>query len=107
MRSPECRKNKPGSTRNGDSELEVTNAIFGTNEFRASDYEITTAQFVTIGIYSNKDEIKQAMDAASARIAAERKANLNHAVAALTQSWVTAIRRPPPQEKSHRQLRMS
>ncbi len=70
--------------------------------------EITTAQFGTIGIYSNKDEIKQAMDAASARIAAERKANLNHAVAALTQSWVTAIRgRPPPQGKSHRQLRMS
>lgn len=32
------------------------------------------------------------MDAASARIAAEREANLNHAVAALTQSWVTAIR---------------
>ena len=81
-----------GATRNGDSELEVTNAIFGTHEFRASDYEITTAQFGTIGIYSNKDEIKQAMDAASARIAAEREANLNHAVAALTQSWVTAIR---------------
>ncbi|MDF8550478.1 N-6 DNA methylase [Escherichia coli] len=89
-RMPE--KTSQGSTRNGDSELEVTNAIFGTNEFRASDYEITTAQFGTIGIYSNKDEIKQAMDAASARIAAERKANLNHAVAALTQSWVTAIR---------------
>lgn len=32
------------------------------------------------------------MDVASARIAAEREANLNHAVAALTQSWVTAIR---------------
>lgn len=32
------------------------------------------------------------MDAASARIAAEREANLNHAVAALTQLWVTAIR---------------
>ncbi|EEQ5865873.1 N-6 DNA methylase [Escherichia coli] len=89
-RMPE--KTNQGATRNGDSELEVTNAIFGTNEFRASDYEITTAQFGTIGIYSNKDEIKQAMDAASARIAAERKANLNHAVAALTQSWVTAIR---------------
>lgn len=89
-RMPE--KTSQGSTRNGDSELEVTNAIFGTNEFRASDYEITTAQFGTIGIYSNKDEIKQAMDAASARIAAEREANLNHAVAALTQSWVTAIR---------------
>lgn len=85
-------KTSQGATRNGDSELEVTNAIFGTHEFRASDYEITTAQFGTIGIYSNKDEIKQAMDAASARIAAERKANLNHAVAALTQSWVTAIR---------------
>ncbi|EHK4027027.1 helicase, partial [Escherichia coli] len=42
--------------------------------------------------YSNKAEIKQAIDAASARIAAEREANLNHAVAALTQSWVTAIR---------------
>ncbi len=39
-----------------------------------------------------KAEIKQAMDAASARIVAEREANLNHAVAALTQSWVTAIR---------------
>ncbi len=89
-RMPE--KTSQGATRNGDSELEVTNAIFGTNEFRASDYEITTAQFGTIGIYSNKDEIKQAMDAASARIAAEREANLNHAVAALTQSWVTAIR---------------
>lgn len=89
-RMPE--KTSQGATRNGDSELEVTNAIFGTHEFRASDYEITTAQFGTIGIYSNKDEIKQAMDAASARIAAERKANLNHAVAALTQSWVTAIR---------------
>ncbi|ENR4167620.1 N-6 DNA methylase [Salmonella enterica] len=89
-RMPE--KTSQGATRNGDSELEVTNAIFGTNEFRASDYEITTAQFGTIGIYSNKDEIKQAMDAASARIAAERKVNLNHAVAALTQSWVTAIR---------------
>ncbi|HDP1411974.1 TPA: N-6 DNA methylase [Escherichia coli] len=63
-----------------------------THEFRASDYEITTAQFGTIGIYSNKAEIKQAMDAASARIAAEREANLNHAVAALAQSWVTAIR---------------
>lgn len=85
-------KTSQGATRNGDSELEVTNAIFGTNEFRASDYEITTTQFGPIGIYSNKDEIKQAMDAASARIAAERKANLNHAVAALTQSWVTAIR---------------
>lgn len=89
-RMPE--KTSQGATRNGDSELEVTNAIFGTHEFRASDYEITTAQFGTIGIYSNKDEIKQAMDAASARIAAEREANLNHAVAALTQSWVTAIR---------------
>ncbi|HFT9469645.1 TPA: helicase-related protein [Escherichia coli] len=89
-RMPE--KTSQGATRNGDSELEVTNAIFGTHEFRASDYEITTAQFGTIGIYSNKDEIKQAMGAASARIAAERKANLNHAVAALTQSWVTAIR---------------
>ncbi len=89
-RMPE--KTSQGATRNGDSELEVTNSIFGTHEFRASDYEITTAQFGTIGIYSNKDEIKQAMDAASARIAAERKANLNHAVAALTQSWVTAIR---------------
>lgn len=89
-RMPE--KTSQGATRNGDSELEVTNAIFGTNEFRASDYEITTAQFGTIGIYSNKAEIKQAMDAASARIAAEREANLNHAVAALTQSWVTAIR---------------
>ncbi len=89
-RMPE--KTSQGATRNGDSELEVTNAIFGTNEFRASDYEITTAQFGTIGIYSNKDEIKQSMDAASARIAAERKANLNHAVSALTQSWVTAIR---------------
>lgn len=85
-------KTSQGATRNGDSELEVTNAIFGTHEFRASDYEITTAQFGTIGIYSNKDEIKQAMDAASARIAAEREANLSHAVAALTQSWVTAIR---------------
>ncbi len=85
-------KTSQGATRNGDSELEVTNAIFGTHEFRASDYEITTAQFGTIGIYSNKDEIKQAMDVASARIAAEREANLNHAVAALTQSWVTAIR---------------
>lgn len=85
-------KTSQGATRNGDSELEVTNAIFGTHEFRASDYEITTAQFGTIGIYSNKAEIKQAMDAASARIAAEREANLNHAVAALTQSWVTAIR---------------
>lgn len=89
-RMPE--KTSQGATRNGDSELEVTNAIFGTHEFRASDYEITTAQFGTIGIYSNKAEIKQAMDAASARIAAEREANLNHAVAALTQSWVTAIR---------------
>ncbi|HFV4177459.1 TPA: N-6 DNA methylase [Escherichia coli] len=89
-RMPE--KTSQGATRNGDSELEVTNAIFGTHEFRASDYEITTAQFGTIGIYSNKDEIKQAMDAASARIAAEREANLSHAVAALTQSWVTAIR---------------
>ncbi|EMS4516671.1 helicase, partial [Escherichia coli] len=89
-RMPE--KTSQGATRNGDSELEVTNAIFGTHEFRASDYEITTAQFGTIGIYSNKTEIKQAMDAASARIAAERKVNLNHAVAALTQSWVTAIR---------------
>ncbi|HFO8970663.1 TPA: N-6 DNA methylase [Escherichia coli] len=89
-RMPE--KTSQGATRNGDSELEVTNAIFGTNEFRGSDYEITTAQFGTIGIYSNKAEIKQAMDAASARIAAEREANLNHAVAALTQSWVTAIR---------------
>ncbi|EJO1869959.1 helicase, partial [Escherichia coli] len=85
-------KTSQGATRNGDSELEVTNAIFGTHEVRASDYEITTAQFGTIGIYSNKAEIKQAMDAASARIAAEREANLNHAVAALTQLWVTAIR---------------
>ncbi|HHU2332083.1 TPA: hypothetical protein ACUA8V_004684, partial [Escherichia coli] len=54
-------KTSQGATRNGDSELEVTNAIFGTHEFRASDYEITTAQFGTIGIYSNKAEIKQAM----------------------------------------------
>ncbi|HCQ3229864.1 TPA: helicase, partial [Escherichia coli] len=41
-------KTSQGATRNGDSELEVTNAIFGTHEFRASDYEITTAQFGTI-----------------------------------------------------------
>ncbi|HGY8407537.1 TPA: darB domain protein, partial [Escherichia coli] len=36
-RMPE--KTSQGATRNGDSELEVTNAIFGTHEFRASDYE--------------------------------------------------------------------
>lgn len=81
-----------GSTRNGDSEVEVANAIFNSYPFRASSYELGTSEFGAISVYSNKAEIKAAMDAANARIAAERKANLDHAVEALAQSWVTAIK---------------
>ncbi|EHU6836352.1 helicase, partial [Salmonella enterica] len=51
-----------------------------------------TSEFGAISVYSNKAEIKAAMDAANARIAAERQANLDHAVEALAQSWVTAIK---------------
>jgi hypothetical protein len=81
-----------GSTRNGDSEVEVANAIFNSYPFRASSFELGTSEFGAISVYSNKAEIKAAMDAANARIAAERQANLDHAVEVLAQSWVTAIK---------------
>ncbi|EEO1020858.1 helicase, partial [Salmonella enterica] len=85
-------KSPDGSTRNGDSEVEVANAIFNSYPFRASAYELGTSEFGAISVYSNKAEIKAAMDATNARIAAERQANLDHAVEALAQSWVTAIK---------------
>nr|CAC9205109.1 DNA methylase [Escherichia coli] len=85
-------KSPEGTTRNGDSELEVANAIFNSHPFRASSYELGTSAFGGISAYSNKNEIKAAIDAANVRIAGERQANLEHAIQALAQSWVTAIK---------------
>lgn len=85
-------KTPDGSTLNGDSEVEVANAIFNSHPFPASSYALGTSEFGAISVYSNKAEIRAAMDAANARIAAERQANLDHAVEALAQSWVTAIK---------------
>ncbi|EBQ9479137.1 helicase [Salmonella enterica subsp. enterica serovar Kokomlemle] len=85
-------KSPEGTTRNGDSELEVANAIFNSHSFSASSYELGTSAFGGISAYSNKNEIKAAIDAANVRIADERQANLEHAVQALVQSWVTAIK---------------
>ncbi len=65
MRSPECRKNKPGATRNGDSELEVTNAISvpmssGRQIMRSPQHSLAPLAFTAIKPRSSRQWMQQA-----------------------------------------------
>ena len=68
----------------------------GRQIMRSPQHSLAPLAFTAIKTRSSRQWTLQ-----RARIAAERKANLNHAVAALTQSWVTAIREAATTGENH------